>query len=208
MAPKWGLHSFGMVSEFLRNRFLPKWRCFIKLASAKLQHEKADSKFFANLWRFEMLKSAHSPSVYLGKIIFQYRKSVQILRCDFWQSNALPLRLKNRAKHSSYFLPKYGFLKIYFLTLILMFTSVNTELRNFSSDKMTLKFLIIKYLKCHLSFVTFAFTLRMQQFASCLCVEILRDGKCTRLEKNRVTSKTLCLIIWVRLIFHAPASPR
>ena len=52
--------------------------CFSKLASAKLQHERADSKFFANLWRFEMLKSAHSPSVYWGKIIFQYRNSVQI----------------------------------------------------------------------------------------------------------------------------------
>ena len=40
------------------------------LASAKLQHEKADSKFFAILWRFEMLKSTHSPSVYWGKFIF------------------------------------------------------------------------------------------------------------------------------------------
>ena len=65
-----------------------------------------------------------------------------------------------------------------------MFTPINSELRNFSSDKMTLKFLIFKYLKCHLSFVTFAFTLRMQQFASCLWIEFLRDGKCSRLEKN------------------------
>ena len=131
-----------------------------------------------------MLKSAHSPSVYWGKIIFLCRKSVQIFKVSFWQSNALPLRLKNRAKHSSYFLPKYGFLKIYFLTLILIFTPINSELRNFSSDKITLKVLIIKYLKCHLSFVIFAFTLRMQQFASCLLGEFLRDGKCTRLEKN------------------------
>ena len=70
MAPKWGLHSFGKVSEFLRNRFLPKWRCFSKLASAKLQRKKGDSKFFANLWRFEMLKSAHFPSVYGERFIF------------------------------------------------------------------------------------------------------------------------------------------
>ena len=47
--------------------------CFSKLASAKLQHEKADSKFFANLWCFKMLKSAYSPSVYWGKFIFLYR---------------------------------------------------------------------------------------------------------------------------------------
>ena len=44
--------------------------CISKLASAKLQREKGESKFFANLWRFEMLKSAHFPSVYGEKIIF------------------------------------------------------------------------------------------------------------------------------------------
>ena len=38
--------------------------------------------------------------------------------------------------------------------------------------KMTLNCLIIKYLKCHLSFVIFAFTLSLQQFASCLWVKI------------------------------------
>ena len=65
-----------------------------------------------------------------------------------------------------------------------MFTPINSELRNFSSDKMTLNFLIIKYLKCHLSFVIFAFTLRMQQFTSCLWGEILRDGMCTIFEKS------------------------
>ena len=54
--------------------------CFSKLANTKLQHEKADSKFFANLWCFRMLKSAHSSSVYWGKIIFQYRESVQIFQ--------------------------------------------------------------------------------------------------------------------------------
>ena len=53
------------------------------LASANLQHEKADSKFFANLWRFEMLKSAHFPSVYGKKIIFLYRESVRFSKCHF-----------------------------------------------------------------------------------------------------------------------------
>ena len=59
--------------------------CFIKLASAKLQHEKGVSKFFANLWRFGMLKSIHSYSVYWGKMFFSYRESVQILKSHFWQ---------------------------------------------------------------------------------------------------------------------------
>ena len=70
-----------------------------------------------------------------------------------------------------------------FLTAHIEFTPINSELRNFSSDKMTLNFLIIKYLKCHLSFVIFAFTLSMQQFASCLWVEFLRDEKCSIFEK-------------------------
>ena len=42
---------------------------------------------------------------------------------------------------------------------MLEFTLVNSELRNISSDKITLKCLIIIILKYHLSFVTFAFTL-------------------------------------------------
>ena len=47
----------------------------------------------------------------------------------------------------------------YFLPLISVFTLVNSELRNFSSDKVTPKLLIINDLRCHLSLVTFAFTL-------------------------------------------------
>ena len=55
------------------------------------------------------------------------------------------------------------------------FTLVNIELRNISSDKMTLKCLIIKILRCHLSFVTFAFTTDLGQLesASYGCAEIL-----------------------------------
>ena len=40
-----------------------------------------------------------------------------------------------------------------------MFTLVNSVLRKISSDKVTLKLLIINDIRCHLSFVTFAFTL-------------------------------------------------
>ena len=67
-----------MGSVFLRNGIGIPSECssakmerfFSKLASAKLQREKADSKFFANLWRFEMLKSTHYPSVYGEKLFF------------------------------------------------------------------------------------------------------------------------------------------
>ena len=47
--------------------------------------------------------------------------------------------------------------KTYFLPLISAFTLVNSELRNFSSDKVTPKLLIISDLMRHLSLVTFAF---------------------------------------------------
>ena len=75
-----------MGSVFLRNDigipsesfFAKMKRFFIKLASAKLQHEKADSKFFANLWRFEMLKSAHSSSVYGGNFFFVSQKCTNL----------------------------------------------------------------------------------------------------------------------------------
>ena len=56
-------NSFGIV-------FRPNGACISKLASAKLQREKGESKFFANLRRFEMLKSAHLPSIYGEKFIF------------------------------------------------------------------------------------------------------------------------------------------
>ena len=46
---------------------------------------------------------------------------------------------------------KRGLQKTYFLPLISVFTLVNSELRNFSSDKVTPKLLIINDLRCHLS---------------------------------------------------------
>ena len=46
---------------------------------------------------------------------------------------------------------KYGLLKTYFFPLISVFTLVISELRNFSSDKVTPKLLIINDLMCHLS---------------------------------------------------------
>ena len=71
---KWLQNGFCVPSEWYRNVFgivvRQNGACFIKLVSAKLQREKGESKFFANLWRFELLKSAHFPSVYWGKIFF------------------------------------------------------------------------------------------------------------------------------------------
>ena len=55
-----------------------------------------------------------------------------------------------------------------------MFTLVNSELRNFSSDKVTPKLLIINNLKCHLSLVTFAFTLSFDALRVILCM-VLSD---------------------------------
>ena len=79
--------------------------------------------------------------------------------------------------HSSlFFKGKYGLLKSYFLPPISVFTSINPKLRNISNDPMTAKVLIINTLSGHLSFVIFAFTLSLLQFALCLWVEVLRDG--------------------------------
>ena len=46
---------------------------------------------------------------------------------------------------------KRGLQKTYFLPLISVFTLVNSELRNFSSDRVTPKLLIINDLRYHLS---------------------------------------------------------
>ena len=86
---EWLQNAFCVPSEWYRNAFGILVRqngvCISKLASAKLQREKWESKFFANLWRFEMLKSAHFPSVYWVKIIFLYRESVQNFKRSFLQ---------------------------------------------------------------------------------------------------------------------------
>ena len=71
-------------------------------------------------------------------------------------------KLKKRAMFFVRLKVKRGLLKTYFLPLISAFTLVNSELRNFSSDKVTPKLLTINDLRYHLSLVTFAFTLSLQ----------------------------------------------
>ena len=46
--------------------------------------KKRIPNFLAILWCFEMLKSAHFPSVYWEKIIFLYRESVRIFKVSPW----------------------------------------------------------------------------------------------------------------------------
>ena len=58
-----------------------------------------------------------------------------------------------------------------FLPLMCMFTLVNSGLRKISSDKMILNCVIINKLRCHLSFVTFAFTLNSAWFYRILNIE-------------------------------------
>ena len=76
-----------------------------------------------------------------------------------------------------------GLLKTYSLPLILVFTLVNSELKNFSSDKVILKWLIINDLMCHLSLVTFAFTLSFLHFALCLWHDFCVMEVCLKFEK-------------------------
>ena len=60
-------------------------------------------------------------------------------------------RLKNALCFFASLKVKRGLQKTYFLPLISVFTLVNSELRNFSSNKVTPKLLIINDLRCHLS---------------------------------------------------------
>ena len=79
-------------------------------------------------------------------------------------------RRKNYAMHSSNLKSKmWDCWKTNFIPIISVFTLVNSELRNISNDQMTLKYLILNYLRCLLSFVIFAFILSCQYLVWFLC---------------------------------------
>ena len=82
-------------------------------------------------------------------------------------------RLKNALCFFASLKVKRGLQKTYFLPLISVFTLVNSELRNLSSDKVTPKLLIINDLMYHLSLVTF--TLSFTYYISFLCRKNLVD---------------------------------
>ena len=95
-----------------------------------------------------MLKSAHYPSVYWGKFNFLYRESVRIFKKSF--DAVFCFRLKNTlCFYFARLKTKRGLLKTYFLPLMLMFISINSELRNFLNDQMTANMLIINALIGH-----------------------------------------------------------
>ena len=70
-------------------------------------------------------------------------------------------RLKNALSFFARLKVKRGLQKTYILPLISAFTLVNSELRNFSSDRVTAFLLIIKKLRGHWSLVTCTFTLSL-----------------------------------------------
>ena len=75
-------YDIGMISE------LSSAKMERVLANFRVQSyntKKRIPNFFANLWRFEKLKTAHSPSVYWSKIIFLYRNGVQISKSHLKQ---------------------------------------------------------------------------------------------------------------------------
>ena len=90
MAPKSVLCSFGMISEFLSAKME---RVLTSLRVQSYNTKERIPNYLANLWRFEKLKTAHSPSVYWGKIIFLYRNGVQISKIHLTQKNDTSAKL-------------------------------------------------------------------------------------------------------------------
>ena len=74
-------YDIGMTSEFLSAKME---RVLASLRVQSYNTKKRIPNFLANLWCFEMSKSAHSPSVYWEKI-FLYRNGVQISKCHLTQ---------------------------------------------------------------------------------------------------------------------------
>ena len=112
---EWYRNSFGIV-------FRPNGACISKLASAKLQREEGESKFFAILWCFEMLKSAHFPSVYGEKFIFLCCESVQFSKCHLTQK-CPPCKIDDWRPKSPKQWKKYKVNKSYISVIMLSFCS-------------------------------------------------------------------------------------
>ena len=115
-----------------------------------------------------------------------------------------------REKSSHFQKQKRRLQKTYFLPFILVFTLVNSELKNFSSDRMTAFLLIIKELRGYWSLVTCTFTLSLMYFCPCLWAEVLRDGGVFIVDKGHGKMGYSCLVnsehhtkwgtlLWVRL---------
>ena len=75
-------NDIGMTSEFLSAKME---RVLASLRVQSYNTKERIPNFFANLWHFKMLKSAHFPSVYWEKIIL-YRNGVQISKRHLTQN--------------------------------------------------------------------------------------------------------------------------
>ncbi len=82
-----------------------------------------------------------------------------------------------------------------------MFTFVNSELRNFSSDKVTHKLLIINDLRCHLSLVTFAFTLSFDVLCLFFWVWFYWIYDKNDIVNSRYSTRTNAEIVSIRVLF-------
>ena len=140
---EWYRNAFGMISGCFRVFFCTIWGVFYMLFDCKNTKRKRVKQIFCDFWVDELCKKGGLPQCLLGKIYFHDRFWTPYLT---WQS-------------VRYYKSKCGLQKTYFLPFISVFTPINSELRNFSSGKVTPKILIINDLTCHLSLVTFAFTL-------------------------------------------------
>ena len=117
-----------------------------------------------NTWDDEM------ENVGLINLIFQSKCFHFVFAAHNEGLGRICFRRKNYAMHSSNLKSKmWDCWKTNFIPIISVFTLVNSELRNISNDQMTLKYLILNYLRCHLSFVIFAFILSCQYLVWFLC---------------------------------------
>ena len=136
-------NALGMISGRFRVFFCAILGVFDMLFDCKNTKRKRVKQIFCDFWVDELCKKGGLPQCLLGKIYFHDRFWTPYLT---WQS-------------VRYYKSKCGLQKTYFLPFISVFTPINSELRNFSSDKVTPKLLTLNDLRCHLSLVTFAFTL-------------------------------------------------
>ena len=140
---EWYRNAFGMISGRFRVLFCANLGVFYMLFECKNTKRKRLNQIFCDFGDDELCKKGGLPQCLLGKIYFHDR---------FWTNNLTRQSVR-------YYKSKCGLQKNYFLPFISVFTLINSELRNFSSDKVTHKLLTLNDLRCHLSLVTFAFTL-------------------------------------------------
>ena len=156
---EWYRNAFGMISGRFRAFFCAIFWGGYMLFDCKNTKRKRVKQIFCDFWDDELCKKGGLPQCLLGKIYFYDR---------FWTNNLTRQSVR-------YYKSKCGLQKTYFLPFISVFTLINSELKKFSSDKVIPKFLIINDLMCHLSLVTFAFTLSFMYYIRFLCRKNLVD---------------------------------